>query len=111
MTSGLVATSILRILAIYPRTLSQLQDAMPDHPSPQVTTAVGKLRAKGLVTVKLKRLTLTRSGRAAAPSGVVDLAKLHGTYKPPKVVRRIGTEVHKRLPSMRGGRLFYQEQA
>lgn len=109
MTSGLVATSILRILAIYPRTLSQLQDAMPDHPSPQVTTAVGKLRAKGLVTVKLKRLTLTRSGRAAAPSGVVDLAKLHGTYVPPKAVRRAGSSVA-HIPSRVGNRRIYRQE-
>lgn len=104
MTSGLVATSILRILAIYPRSLAQLQDAMPDHPSPQVATAVGKLRAKGLVTVKLKRLTLTKSGRMAAPSAVPNLSKLHGTYVPSKVVRRGGAED---VPSRYGDQLVY----
>lgn len=110
MTSGLVNQSVLRILSHGARSAADVRAALPQYPDARTADAIERLKADGLVQVKWKRLELTRAGKLAAPSTAPNLAS-HGRYVPPRVVRRQGSEVHKRLPSMRGGRLFYQEQA
>ncbi len=107
---GAVALSILRILALGPRSLADLQAAISQQPSPRVADAVERLQRDGLVMTKWKRLELTRAGKLAAPSTSPMLAS-QGHWKPPQVVRRSGSEIHRSLPSMRGGRLHYQEYA
>lgn len=104
MTSGILAQSILRVLALDSRSLARLQEALPQHPSPQVATAVEKLRQRGLVVAKMRVLMLTRAGRAAAPSNAPDLSKLHGTYAPPRVERRSRAE---HVPSRYGDTYVY----
>lgn len=82
--------------------------ALPQYPTPRVTDAIERLKADGLVQVKWKRLELTRAGRLAAPSTAPQLAS-HGVYRPERVVRRPGTEIHRTLPSRVGGALYYRE--
>ena len=67
-----------------------------------------RLTADGLVMTKRKRLELTRAGKLAAPSTAPQLAS-HGQYVPPRVVRRAGTEIHRTLPSVRGGQRYWRE--
>jgi hypothetical protein len=107
---GAVALSVLRLLTFGPRPPADVRAAISQYPDARVADALERLQRDGLVHTHWKRLELTAKGRAIAPVTSPDLAS-HGTYRPERVVRRIGTEVHKRLPSMRGGRLFYQEQA
>lgn len=104
-------TTILRILNVSARKLADLQAAMPGYANARIAEIVKKMKADGLIVVRWRRLELTKKGRAAAPSIVPNLAHLHGTYRPERVVRRIGTDIHKRLPSRVGDQLHYREQA
>jgi len=104
-------TTILRILNASSRKLSDLQAAMPGYANARIAEIVEKMKADGLVVTRFRRLELTKKGRAAAPSIVPNLAALHGTYRPERVVRRIGTDIHKRLPSRVGGQLIYRQEA
>jgi len=107
---GIVALQVLRILAHGARSLADVQAALPQWPSPRVAHAVEKMTADGLVMTKRKRLELTRAGKLAAPSTAPQLAS-HGQYVPPRVVRRAGTEIHRTLPSVRGGQRYYRSEA
>ena len=77
---------------------------------PNVDAALDKLRAAGLVSFKWNLYSLTKAGRDALPSVTTAISEM-GQWKPEPVVRRQGTEIHRSLPSMRGGRLHYQEAA
>ena len=99
-------TTILRILAVSSRKLADLQAAMPGYANARIAEIVEKMKADGLVVTRFRRLELTKQGRAAAPSSAPNLAALHGTYVPPKTLRREGSCV-RHLPSLRGGRLYY----
>ena len=103
-------TTILRILAVSSRKPADLQAAMPGYANARIAEIVEKMKADGLVVTRFRRLELTKQGRAAAPSRAPNLAALHGTYAPPKVVRREGSSVA-HLPSMRGGQLDYRQEA
>lgn len=107
---GLVALAVLRILAHGARSLADVQAAMPGYANARIAEIVEKMKADGLIVVRFRRLELTKKGRAAAPSRAPNLAALHGTYAPPKVVRREGSSVA-HLPSMRGGQLYYRQEA
>lgn len=102
-------TTILRLLNASSRALSDVQAAMPGFANARIAEIVEKMKADGLIVVRWRRLELTKKGRAAAPSTVPNLAALHGTYVPPKTVRREGSCV-RHLPSLRGGRLYYYGQ-
>jgi len=108
---GIVALSVLRILSLGPRSPADVRSAISQYPDARTADAIERLKADGLVHVKWKRLELTPAGWRAAPSAVPNLAHLHGTYRPERVVRRIGTEIHQRLPSRVGGQLIYRSQA
>lgn len=97
-------TTILRILHASSRKLSDLQAAMPGYANARIAEIVEKMKADGLLVVRWRRLELTKKGRAAAPSSAPNLAHLHGTYKPPKVVRRGGAE---HVPSRYGNEYVY----
>ena len=77
---------------------------------PNVDAALEKLRGAGLVSFKWNLFSLTKKGRNALPSVTTAIAE-QGQWKPESVVRRPGSEIHRSLPSMRGGRLHYQESA
>ena len=107
---GLVALAILRLLAHGPRSAADVQAALSSHPNARIADAIDRLQRDGLVMTNWRRLELTHAGRLYAPSTAPMLAS-QGCYVPPRVVRREGTEIHRSLPSMRGGRLHYEEQA
>lgn len=104
---GSVALAVLRILSHGARSAADVRAALSQYPDARTADAIERLKADGLVQVKWKRLELTRAGKLAAPSTAPQLAS-HGVYRPERVVRRIGTEVHKRLPSRVGDQLHYR---
>lgn len=108
---GSVALAVLRILAHGARSAADVRAALSQYPDARTADAIERLKADGLVQVKWKRLELTPAGWRAAPSAAPNLAHLHGTYVPPRVVRRAGTDIHQRLPSRVGGQLIYRSQA
>lgn len=103
-------SSILRALSTGPRSVADLRAAHNTHPGAQVVMAIDVLKREGMVQTKWKRLELTRAGRLAAPSPTAQLAS-QGTYIPPRVVRRAGSEIHRTLPSCVGERRYYRSEA
>lgn len=97
-------TTILRILNASSRKLSDLQAAMPGYANARIAEIVEKMKADGLIVVRWRRLELTKAGRAAAPSSAPNLAHLHGTYVPPRVVCRSRAE---HVPSRYGDTYVY----
>lgn len=105
---GSVALAVLRILAHGARSAADVRAALSQYPDARTADAIERLQRDGLVHTKWKRLELTRAGKLAAPTTSPVLAS-QGRYMPPRVVRRPGSEIHRRLPSMRGGRLHFPE--
>ena len=111
MTSGTLTQSILRTMRYESLPLRRIQERIGNHSSAAVEHALAKLKERGLVAFRMRLWSLTKAGRAALHDQSVPLAQLHGTYRPERVVRRPGTEIHSTLPSMRGGVLYYQQEA
>lgn len=105
---GSVALAVLRILAHGARSAADVRAALSQYPDARTADAIERLQRDGLVHTKWKRLELTRAGKLAAPSTAPQLAS-HGQYVPPRVVRRAGTEIHRTLPSVRGGQRYWRE--
>jgi len=111
MTDGALTQAILRTMRYESLPLRRIQERIGNHSSAAVEHALGKLKERGLVAFKWRMYSLTKQGRNALHDIAVPLARLHGTYRPERVVRRIGTDIHKRLPSRVGDQLHYREQA
>lgn len=95
---------ILRALQVAPRNGSELTRALSQHSPRNLACAVDALVADGLIALKWGRYRLTKRGRQSLP-GMSTLPPM-ALYKPPTVVRRAGSEVASRLPSLAGGRLI-----
>ena len=107
--SGLDET-ILGSLRYASKPRRKLYAATNTYARPNVDAALDKLREAGLLSFKWNLYSLTKAGRNALPSVTTAISEM-GHWKPEPVVRRQGTEIHRSLPSMRGGRLHYQEAA
>ena len=109
--NGTLTQTILRTMRYESLPLRRIQERIGGHSSAAVEHALGKLKERGFVSFKWRMYSLTKQGRNALHDIAVPLAQLHGTYRPERVVRRVGTDIHTRLPSMRGGVLYYQQEA
>ena len=100
---------ILRALQVAPRNSAELARCMSAHPTSLIVRTVEALAAEGFIALKWSRWRLTRRGREAMPT-ISSLPPME-PYRSPVVVRRPGSEVAARLPSMAGGRLIARRQA
>lgn len=96
--------SILRTLHVEPAGPSALHRRLGRHAPRIIDATVAALVDEGLVALKWGRWRLTSAGRAALPS-ISSLPPMV-PYVPPMVVRRPGSEIASRLPSLAGGRLI-----
>lgn len=96
--------TVLRALQVAPRNSAELARALSQHSPRNIGHAVEALAAEGLIALKWSRWRLTRRGREALPS-ISSLPPMR-QYVPPMVVRRPGSEIASRLPSLAGGRLI-----
>lgn len=96
--------AILRTLHVEPAGSSALHRRLGRHAPRIIDATVAALVDEGLVALKWSRWRLTSAGRAALP-GISSLPPMQ-PYRSPAVVRRPGSEVASRLPSMAGGRLI-----
>lgn len=101
--------SILRTLHVEPAGPSALHRRLGRHAPRIIDATVAALVSDGLVALKWSRYQLTRAGRDAMPS-LSTLPPMQ-PYRSPVVVRRPGSEVASRLPSMAGGRLIARRTA
>lgn len=96
--------TVLRALQVAPRNSAELARALAQHSPRNIGFAVAALVDEGLIALKWSRWRLTSAGRAALPS-LSSLPPMQ-PYRSPAVVRRPGSEVAARLPSMAGGKLI-----
>jgi len=96
--------AILRTLHVEPAGSSALHRRLGRHAPKIIDATVAALVADGLVALKWSRWRLTSAGRAALPS--LSALPPMQPYRSPPVVRRPGSEIAARLPSLAGGRLI-----
>lgn len=102
---GAHGIALLRVLSTGPAKRSDVVKRLGGSVATATAEAmIDGLIERGLLTMKWSRLQLTRAGRQALPTEAPPSPMR--PYEPPRVVRRRGSDVAGRLPSVAAGRQY-----
>lgn len=105
---GSMGISVLRTLADGPARRTKVVSSVSGLVAPaQAEAMIDNMLKRGLLMHELGRLHLTLAGRRALPKG--SPPEPMRPYVPPRVIRRAGSEVAAKLPSVAAGRRYYPE--
>ena len=96
---------ILRVLSAGPLTLSELNAQLSSVAAPQVAAILARMVKYGYVSDSFSRYRITSKGLAQLPRTVS--APTMRPYVPERVIRRAGSDVAGRLPSVFAGERIY----
>lgn len=92
---------ILRVLSAGPLTLSELNAQLSSIAAPQVAAILARMVRHGYVSDAFSKYRITSKRLAQLPRTVA--APTMRPYVPPKVIRRAGSDVAGKLPSVFAG--------
>lgn len=105
---GTQAMHILRVLSAGPLTHAELSAQISAIASPQIQAICNRLVRQGYVSDAFSKYRITAKGRAQLPQAVPTYTMR--PYVPPAVIRRTGSDVASRLPSVFAGERIYPER-
>lgn len=93
---------ILRVLSAGPLTLSELNAQLSSIAAPQVAAILARMVKYGYVSDAFSKYRITSKGLAQLPRTVA--APMMRPYVPERVIRRAGSDVAGKLPSVFAGK-------